>query len=471
MITPIFQGIQEEIRKQLQQAHTSIDVAVAWFTDNSLFELLLQKAKSGLKIRVMLVKDGINEAYLPFDVLKSAGAEVIFISESETGTLMHNKFCVIDHQIILSGSYNWTLKAARSSGENIIITDEELVVAQYQAQFEKLWTHLAKQKSPHTELNVLLSRCKMLKEALLSQDAEEVKYQATRLKTVWIHAENSWKEGFEYLWELLDKELYHSALELLEKRITAFSQITVYESNELFLLRLKISGIEKEIALTETTLSESESLLADYRRELVLRFGTLFRELLELKTKLAEKRAKATQKDEYEAEYEQRKQEKEDFDKEEKVAKNTPQLSEEDKKELKRSFKKAAMMCHSDKLQGENEEFTKKANEIFSELNEAYHQKNLKRVKEILRDLENGKAFESVFSKSLMDDVEKMKRRFMELLEKLKVLQKKLYELLESEEYKKVVQISDRENHFLTVKESLETQIKQLKKEIKAFGD
>jgi predicted nuclease with TOPRIM domain len=129
------------------------------------------------------------------------------------------------------------------------------------------------------------------------------------------------------------------------------------------------------------------------------------------------------------------------------------------------------MMCHSDKLQGENEEFTKKANEIFSELNEAYHQKNLKRVKEILRDLENGKAFESVFSKSLMDDVEKMKRRFMELLEKLKVLQKKLYELLESEEYKKVVQISDRENHFLTVKESLETQIKQLKKEIKAFGD
>jgi curved DNA-binding protein CbpA len=129
------------------------------------------------------------------------------------------------------------------------------------------------------------------------------------------------------------------------------------------------------------------------------------------------------------------------------------------------------MMCHSDKLQGENEEFTKKANEIFSELNEAYHQKNLKRVKEILQDLESGKAFESVSSKPLMDDVEKMKRRFMELLEKLKVLQKKLFELLESEEYKKVVQISDRENHFLIVKESLETQIKQLKKEIKAFGD
>jgi hypothetical protein len=55
---------------------------------------------------------------------------------------MHNKFCLFDNRVLVTGSYNWTYSAETRNAENIITTDEENVCLAFCEQFAKLWGDL-----------------------------------------------------------------------------------------------------------------------------------------------------------------------------------------------------------------------------------------------------------------------------------------------------------------------------------------
>ena len=76
-----FEHIREHIQSYLTDANSQIDLAVAWFTDRVLFDTLCQKAQSGVKVRLLLYDDDINNAYLPFDKLNSVTFNRTHISE------------------------------------------------------------------------------------------------------------------------------------------------------------------------------------------------------------------------------------------------------------------------------------------------------------------------------------------------------------------------------------------------------
>ena len=56
-----FEDIQHYILKELRKARTSILVAVAWFTDKELYEVLCLKASDGVKVEVLITNDRINK--------------------------------------------------------------------------------------------------------------------------------------------------------------------------------------------------------------------------------------------------------------------------------------------------------------------------------------------------------------------------------------------------------------------------
>jgi phosphatidylserine/phosphatidylglycerophosphate/cardiolipin synthase-like enzyme len=55
---------------------------------------------------------------------------------SKEAELLHDKFCVIDFRKVITGSYNWTYKAAHNS-ENILILNDPSVATQYITRFEQ----------------------------------------------------------------------------------------------------------------------------------------------------------------------------------------------------------------------------------------------------------------------------------------------------------------------------------------------
>ena len=133
-----FENIQQIISSELLKSRKSIYVAVAWFTDVRLLQILEDKAKEGVKIKILFVADDINnQCDVDFSNLESLGGKIFPLSTNEL--LMHNKFCIIDNETVITGSYNWTNKAANSNLENImLITGNFEVCEQYQNNFNKI---------------------------------------------------------------------------------------------------------------------------------------------------------------------------------------------------------------------------------------------------------------------------------------------------------------------------------------------
>ena len=137
MTISYFEDIEKHIMSRLNSSHSSIFVAVAWFTNQLLFDSLMDAVKKNIAVKILILDDILNrnEFGLDFGVLSKLGAEVRF-AKSDKGT-MHNKFCIID-DLVMTGSYNWTYHANNNS-ENILMTDEESVLNSYREEFDRLF--------------------------------------------------------------------------------------------------------------------------------------------------------------------------------------------------------------------------------------------------------------------------------------------------------------------------------------------
>ena len=137
-----FEKIRSQIIPLLQNASHEVSIAMAWFTSAELFLELIKCLDRRVKVELVLLDSPINfMEYAPdFNEFIHAGGR-LYIASSELG-LMHHKFCVIDKEIAITGSYNWTYYAETRNMENILITDDVNIVSQFEKEFDRLITLL-----------------------------------------------------------------------------------------------------------------------------------------------------------------------------------------------------------------------------------------------------------------------------------------------------------------------------------------
>lgn len=150
MLSVYFENIEKIIIQQIATSKKKIFVAVAWFTNHVLFEELILAKKRNIEVKILILDDILNrnEFGLNFGLLAINGAD-IRLANSNEGT-MHNKFCIIDEKVI-TGSYNWTYHANKNH-ENIVITDEPIVVKNYYNQFDVIFSAAAPIILPYEHL-------------------------------------------------------------------------------------------------------------------------------------------------------------------------------------------------------------------------------------------------------------------------------------------------------------------------------
>lgn len=131
-----FQDIQNRILRALEDAKVSIKVVIAWFTNETLFQKLVQKHKEGIEVTVAIYDDGINRKY-GVDISQLPNVR---IKKGKRGGLMHNKFCVIDNQVVVTGSYNWSDNAEFRNDENVTVEYDPKQATEYSIEFRRLIT-------------------------------------------------------------------------------------------------------------------------------------------------------------------------------------------------------------------------------------------------------------------------------------------------------------------------------------------
>ncbi|KAH8252587.1 hypothetical protein KR032_000660, partial [Drosophila birchii] len=144
----------------IDNAKVCMDIAQLVLTSKKIFDAVLAAWYRGVNIRI------VTDA----EMLSVRGAKVrklcshcIPIRVSTVKTIMHHKFAIIDGEqrilqldkeernkaarllkrrgIILTGSLNWTIQGTRNNFENVVITSNRKVNAQYQQIFDKMYNN------------------------------------------------------------------------------------------------------------------------------------------------------------------------------------------------------------------------------------------------------------------------------------------------------------------------------------------
>ena len=99
---------------------------------------------------------------------------------------MHNKYCVIDDKIVITGSFNWSFQAANYNFENIVVIESPEIAEKFKKQFFNIKKHaipLQKGESIYEEYQKMIDGImeKLLGEKEISDISEEMKEKASSI--------------------------------------------------------------------------------------------------------------------------------------------------------------------------------------------------------------------------------------------------------------------------------------------------
>lgn len=122
----IFSEIQNTIVQGIRDAKFLIWAAVAWFSNEAIYRELMAKKKQGLNIRLIISDEDANQKLLP-QIQKAFDVVVIPRHGWNEYNRMHDKFCIIDLEYVMHGSYNWTPTANYNEETLATALDREFV--------------------------------------------------------------------------------------------------------------------------------------------------------------------------------------------------------------------------------------------------------------------------------------------------------------------------------------------------------
>ena len=141
----------------LTKAKRNIDMALFVFSAQRLADVLEEKAKQGLKIRLLADRGFASRSYSevldllgvalpdrnckleknnqPFEIaLRGVG-----VPRLARGDKLHHKFAVIDNKTVITGSFNWSPSAAHINDETLLVIHSPQLAKHFTREVDRLW--------------------------------------------------------------------------------------------------------------------------------------------------------------------------------------------------------------------------------------------------------------------------------------------------------------------------------------------
>lgn len=442
----IFENIAERIEEEINKSQKDIYLAVAWFTNKNLFNSLVKKSQEGVKVILVISDNEINRnSSINYNDIQKGESKLFWIGGDKS--FMHNKFCIIDDYVVITGSYNWSYRA-ETNFENVVITsgDGELAT-QFKNEINRIIGELLtdEKKLP---LSKILKRLEIIKNYIILEDLEDLDGEIRKIIPF------DFDDKISDIIHEIKQQNFGSAIKKIETFITLSQSMVTWIDYELEGIKIELKLLENELAALEGEKMSIEKLLADFIHQYTRELGDVVLEILYIKSLLVE---------DDEVEYEKAKQEEEEYrqqvDEEEKKVKF--ELNEEEKGELKKMYRKGVFKCHPDLFQNEGQEVIDMVTEIYKSLDEAYDKQDLNEVKRIMDMLENNSFMN--FKKKESNDKIKLASKKEFLRNKITKLKVDLNNLKESEKYIEIIQIGDFNQYFKNLRQQLKDHLSSLR--------
>ena len=130
-------GVLSLLLALVNAAQHSVDFMAYSFTSDELAQALLERAAAGVQVRGVFEADQYSSNIgTEFDRLWAAGLAVTLDGNPDH---MHHKVLIIDGQIVVTGSYNFSANAEERNDENVLVIYSTAVADQFLAEFERVY--------------------------------------------------------------------------------------------------------------------------------------------------------------------------------------------------------------------------------------------------------------------------------------------------------------------------------------------
>lgn len=462
-----FEEIHQHIIGELKQAETDITIAVAWFTDTDIFKVLCRKAAEGVPVKLLLLDDAINrvKSRLPHQQLTGSGGELFWVPETESGNIMHHKFCVIDYNVVITGSYNWSRRARENNEDIVVVSGAGDFALQYLETFNqilKLNGHPVK-SIPKVDQESIVRRLELIRNLISLRDFEDIPGQIRKFRTA------SCNDELLAIIELLEEQHFPQADQRIIDYVARFRAIVPYSDPEITTLKQELLAMEYQVTALSDQKAETERLISEFLHQHHETLGGLIKRYLEIKAVLAEKRVQEVLEDdeaspedveEAQDEHQEAEEDYEDYSDQYQSLEDEPApaaLDPEEQGELKALYRKASMRCHPDRVA---EEKKAGAEEVFKRLTKAYKENDIEGVRQILDELKTGKSMGD--RAASLAEIEQLRKAVEDLRIKVQQLREELAELRGSDIGQQIEAAGDWVSYFSDKKIQLEKEIADL---------
>lgn len=128
--------VTAELVRLVKGARQSVRFMIFSFTDDELAAAMLARAEAGVDVQGIFETRGSETEYSELFPLYCAGVPVRQDGNPQT---FHHKVLIVDGQIVVTGSFNWSSNAATDNDENLVVLSNPDVAARYLAEFERRW--------------------------------------------------------------------------------------------------------------------------------------------------------------------------------------------------------------------------------------------------------------------------------------------------------------------------------------------
>ncbi len=142
----------------LNQAQSSINLALFVFSDQNIANTLETKNNQNIHIKALIDPEFMFRYYSEgLDMLGVAlsnncqyeidnkpwqkNINTVGVANLPQGDKLHHKFAIIDDNIIVTGSHNWSASANYQNDETLLVIKNPVITAHYQQEFDRLYNN------------------------------------------------------------------------------------------------------------------------------------------------------------------------------------------------------------------------------------------------------------------------------------------------------------------------------------------
>jgi len=131
-----YENIENVVVMRLSEAKESIKCSLYGITNKRITETLIKKKSEGLEVILCLDKTQSAGKSSTHRELEENGIEIVI---KKTAFLEHNKFCIIDNNRVIMGSWNFSASAQKQDNSMVDISECNDVINKFLKAFDTIY--------------------------------------------------------------------------------------------------------------------------------------------------------------------------------------------------------------------------------------------------------------------------------------------------------------------------------------------